>query len=169
MPGTGGAGPSVEERVRAELLTIRASVAGVHGSLVATSDGFLVSHDVPDLEPAQIAVLVATTRALANSATMSTGRGGFLEALARGGHGYLAVYAAGDNATMAVIGTSELNVGMLNYQAREIAARIATYSYEFRRWATPGPTPASARRAEAGDDVRSGTAQVLPTRRSSPA
>ena len=38
---------------------------------------------------------------------------------------------------MAVIGTPRLNVGMLQYQVRDIIARIASYSTEFGTWAAP--------------------------------
>jgi uncharacterized protein len=134
MPTPRTVTPPLEERVRAELELIRSNVVGVHGSLVATSDGFLVAHDVPDLEPTEIAALVATTRALATRTTAAAGRGEFREALARGSHGYLAAYAAGTNAIVAVIGTNELNVGMLHFQTREIIERIAANSPEFRKW-----------------------------------
>jgi predicted regulator of Ras-like GTPase activity (Roadblock/LC7/MglB family) len=143
MPTPRTVTPPLEERVRAELELIRSNVVGVHGSLVATSDGFLVAHDVPDLEPTEIAALVATTRALATRTTAAAGRGEFREALARGSHGYLAAYAAGTNAIVAVIGTNELNVGMLHYQTREIIERIAANSPEFRKW----PSGESGRQA----------------------
>jgi uncharacterized protein len=122
------------ERLHAELERIRANVAGVHGSVVATSDGFLVAHDVPDLEPTEIAALAATTRALATRTTLAAGRGEFRETMARGSGGYLATYAAGSNAIVAVIGTNDLNVGMLRYRARDIIARIAANAPEFRNW-----------------------------------
>jgi predicted regulator of Ras-like GTPase activity (Roadblock/LC7/MglB family) len=138
MPTSRAATPPLEERVRAELKLIRSNVVGVHGSLVATSDGFLVAHDVPDLEPTEIAALVATTRALATRTTSAAGRGEFREALARGSQGYLAAYAAGTNAIVAVIGTNELNVGMLHFQTREIIERIAANSPEFRKWPSGG-------------------------------
>lgn len=122
--------PPAADRIRAELERIRASVVGVHGSLAATSDGLLVAHDVPDREPVQIAALVATTLAVASRATLATGRGQFREAVARGSDGYLAVYAAGESAIVAVIGTTGLNVGMLQYQARDIIERVALLSAE---------------------------------------
>jgi predicted regulator of Ras-like GTPase activity (Roadblock/LC7/MglB family) len=50
---------SVEDLVRTELKQIRTHVAGVRGSLVATSDGLVVAHDIPDVEPTQIAALAA--------------------------------------------------------------------------------------------------------------
>ena len=42
-----------------ELRRIRHNVPGVRGSIAATSDGLLIAHDVHDIEPTQIAALVA--------------------------------------------------------------------------------------------------------------
>ena len=128
---------SVEDQVKAELKQIRANVAGVRGSLVATSDGLVVAHDIPDIEPTQIAALAAATLAVARRATLATECGTFREAVARGSDGYLAVYAAGDSAIVAVIGTSGLNVGMLQYRAREIIERIAAHSSQIGALAAP--------------------------------
>lgn len=128
---------SVEKRVFAELRALRAKVTGVYGSLVATSDGLLVAHDIPNMEPTRVAALVATTLGLAGQATQATGRGPFREAVARGESGYLAVYAAGSSAVVAVIGENEMNIGMLHYEARDMIERITIYSAEFTRWAGP--------------------------------
>ena len=128
---------TVEDIVLRELRSLRDNVVGVHGSLVATSDGLLVTHDIPDMEPTRIAAIVAATLGLAGQATMATGRGGFREAVARGYHGYLVVYAAGRNAVVAVLGDNELNVGMLHYEMRDMIGRITAYSAEFARWASP--------------------------------
>jgi predicted regulator of Ras-like GTPase activity (Roadblock/LC7/MglB family) len=155
------AAASLVDRVHAELELIRSNVSGVYGSLVATSDGFLIAHDVPDLEPTEIAALVATTRALATRTTNATGRGEFREALARGSKGYLAAYAAGVNAIVAVIGTNELNIGLLHLQTREIIARIAVHSPEFRKWATTG----GAAPAEQSLPRRAASPSALPRRR----
>jgi uncharacterized protein len=173
MPAARTTAPPLEDRLRAELEHIRSSVAGVHGSLVATSDGFLVAHDVPDLEPTEIAALVATTRALASRTTSATGRGEFREALARGSQGYLAAYAAGSNAIVAVIGTNDLNIGMLHLQTREIVARIAATSPELRKWmsgganqpgaGSPGSGPAGG--PSPGSAGGPGTPPPLPKRR----
>ncbi len=51
MPAARKAKPAVQHPIQAKLRLIRASVAGVHGSLVATTDGPLVAHDGPGLEP----------------------------------------------------------------------------------------------------------------------
>jgi len=63
MPAVRKSRRSVEEGVRTELQQIRAQVAGVRGSLVATSDGLVVAHDIPDVEPTQIAGRRAMTDA----------------------------------------------------------------------------------------------------------
>ena len=141
---------TVEDLVLTELRSLRDSVVGVHGSLVATSDGLLVTHDIPDMEPTRIAAIVAATLGLASQATQATGRGGFREAVARGGTGYLVVYAAGRNAVVAVLGDNELNVGMLHYEMRDMIVRIAGYSADFGRWADP-ETFARALRALNGE------------------
>jgi hypothetical protein len=177
--------PPVQDRVRTELQLIKTTVAGVRGSLVATSDGLVVAYDVPDLEPTQIAALAAATLSLASRATLATGLGSFREAVARGSDGYLAVYAAGISAIVAVIGTSNLNLGMLHYQARDIIDRVAEYSVEFGALTAPVPArrpaadpagpagapggPAGAPGGPAGAAGAAGAATrpVLPRRRSS--
>lgn len=128
MPALRKSRSAVEDDVRAELELIRANVAGVRGSLAATIDGLVVAHDLPDVEPTQLAALAAATFSLASRATLLTGCGNFREAVSRGSDGYLAVYAAGDRAIVAVVGTSSLNVAMLQYRAREFIARIAAYA-----------------------------------------
>lgn len=167
MPALRKGSPSVEDKVRAELALIRAQVAGVRGSLAATSDGLVFAHDVPDIEPTQIAAISAATLALASRATVTTGCGTFREAVARGSDGYLAVYAAGDSAIVAVVGTSSLNVGMLQYRAREIIDRIASYANQMGGRAAPATPRPSTRTtsAAAAKQTRSADGPPLPRRR----
>jgi uncharacterized protein len=136
---------TVQDLLHAEFRHIRANVAGVHGSVIATSDGFLVAHDVPDLDSTDVAALLAASRSLASRGVTLTGRGQFREVISRGSHGYVAVYAAGDNAIVGVIGNAELNVAMLHYRVHDVLARVATYASEFGRWATPERPPVQQR------------------------
>jgi len=139
---------TVAERLRHELGLIKESIAGVHGSIVATSDGFLVSHDVPGLDPTDLAALLSATKAVTSQGITATGRGQFREAISRGTHGYLAVYAAGDSAIVAVIGDSELNIAMLHFRVRDIIDRIAGYTAEFKRWSSTPVRGSYARQAD---------------------
>ena len=120
-----------------ELQRIRNNVPGVRGSITATTDGLLVAFDVHRLEPTQIAALVAATHAVAVRASLSTECGQLQEVITRGRDGYLAVYAAGDAAIVAVLGTTELNVAMLNFQARTMIERIAELAAEVARTRLP--------------------------------
>jgi predicted regulator of Ras-like GTPase activity (Roadblock/LC7/MglB family) len=182
MPALRKSRSSVEDDVRAELELIRANVPGVRGSLAATIDGLVVAHDLPDIEPTQLAALAAATFSLASRATMLTGCGNFREAVARGSEGYLAVYAAGDRAIVAVMGTSSLNVAMLQYRARQFIERVAAHAAQIGgRQAAPqadasaktDPSAktarADARAAPAGDqapaDIRPAAVPALPARR----
>lgn len=158
MTGSRDQAATPEELIRTELTSIKDNVAGVHGSVMATSDGLLVTHDVPDLEPSQVAALAATTHALAFRATLATGRGQFCETLTRGTHGYLAVYAIGDGAIVAIIGSPQLNVGMLQYHVREVIERLARHTAHLpvRTAAAPGPKSPEA-----------GAGRPMPRRRTS--
>jgi hypothetical protein len=145
MPAVRKSGPNLEDQVRAQLQLLRSQVPGVRGSLAATSDGLVFAHDVPGLEPTQIAAISAATLGLASRATLATGCGSFREAVARGSDGYLAVYAAGDGAIVAVVGTASLNVGMLHYRAREIIDRIAAFATQSAARVAPAATRAATR------------------------
>jgi hypothetical protein len=135
---------SVTDQIADELRLIRKNVPGVRGSIAATADGLLVAHDVHGLEPTQIAALVAAMHAVAVRASLSTECGRFREAITRGSDGYLAVYAAGPAAIVAVLGVSDLNIGMLNFQARKMIDHIAEHATALIRPAHPypaGPQP----------------------------
>jgi predicted regulator of Ras-like GTPase activity (Roadblock/LC7/MglB family) len=167
MPAAQKSGPSLQDQVQAQLQLIRNQVAGVRGSLAATSDGLVFAHDVPDLEPSEIAAISAATLSLASRATLASGCGSFREAVSRGSNGYLAVYAAGDSAIVAVIGTSSLNLGLLQFRAREIIDRIAAYSTQIGAWAAPARTAARAGAAPPPRQARGteGAPAALPRRR----
>jgi len=161
MPAMQRGQHAVEGRLQSEFRQIKANVVGVHGTVVATSDGFLVAHDVPDLDPTDLAALLAASRALASQGIAATGRGQFREAISRGTDGYLAVYAAGSNAIVAVIGDPELNVGLLHLLVHDSVERIASYTAEFGRWAAaPGHSTVPAGRGTSSD-----SASGLPVRR----
>jgi hypothetical protein len=126
---------------------IRQNVPGIRGSITATRDGLLVAHDAGDLEPTGIAALVAALHAVAGRASLSTEGGQLREVISRGSDGYLAVYAAGNAAIVAVLGTNDMNVAMLNLQARRMIDRIAEHSAGLVK--SPPSSPAAP---AAGDD-----------------
>jgi predicted regulator of Ras-like GTPase activity (Roadblock/LC7/MglB family) len=159
---------ALTDQIGAELKLIREQVPGVRGSVAATSDGILIAHDVHDLEPTQIAALVATIHAVAVRAALSTESGQLRDVITRASDGYLAVYAAGRAAIVAVLGTTELNVAILNYQTRSIIDRVADHLSNIARrpQTNPGYPPTTPWVPQEQPDA-DGTAP-LPARRSSP-
>jgi hypothetical protein len=105
------------------------------------------------LEPTQVAALVAATHAVAVRASLSTECGQLKEVVSRGSDGYLAVYAAGRGGPVivAVLGSNELNVAMLNFQARKTIDRIAQHSAGLARRPRAG-SPASPKPARPKPD-----------------
>ena len=155
--------PAVIDPITDQLRLFRKNVPGIRGSITATSDGLLVAHDVHGLEPTQIAALVAATHAVAVRASLSTECGQLKEVITRGSEGYLAVYAAGGTAIVAVLGTTDLNVAMLNFQARRMIERVAEHSAGLARRPRADVSAASGARGQ-DDDGREG-GEPLPARR----
>ncbi|MCK7626341.1 roadblock/LC7 domain-containing protein [Streptomyces sp. RS10V-4] len=111
--------------VRAELRALRDHVRQLHGGMVASADGMVIAHDLPDIEPDGLAALTAAAIGVATRLTDATGQGGFEESLTRGSRGYVAAYAAGNRAVLTAVAGPDTNVGRLHLQARRTAARIA--------------------------------------------
>ena len=155
--------PPVTDPVAEELRLIRNTVPGVRGSITASTDGLLVAHDMHGLEPTQVAALVAATHAVAVRASLSTECGQLKEVITRGSDGYLAVYAAGGTAIVAVLGTAELNVAMLNFRARKMIERIAENSAGLAR--RPQARPAAGPGAPGPQGDGRGGGEPLPARR----
>ena len=129
---------SVEDEVLRELNELRSSVSGVEGCVVSTSDGLLVAHVLPEEEQSQVAALIATMTAVARQAVLLTGRGELLEAAIRGTSGYLAVYAVGDSAVLAVLGRPNVNIALLQLRTRPVVIRLDALASGFNRFAA-GP------------------------------
>lgn len=133
------AGPAVEQRTLAQLQRLRNQVSGINGSMVATSDGLLVTYDMLDLEPSHAAAVIATMLSVVREAARLMGRGQLREAVVHGSTGYVAVFAVGAEAVLAVLGDRDLNVGMLHYQTREAVRHLERDADQFRRFAISLP------------------------------
>jgi predicted regulator of Ras-like GTPase activity (Roadblock/LC7/MglB family) len=143
---------TVEDQVLKELGALRSSVSGVDGALVATSDGLLVAHVLPEQEQSQVAALISTLMGLARPAVEITGRGELLEAAIHGSGGYLAVYAVGESAVLAVLGRADLNIALLQLRTRPVVERLAGLAGGFARFTT-GPLVSAAEPLSLESDV----------------
>jgi predicted regulator of Ras-like GTPase activity (Roadblock/LC7/MglB family) len=122
---------AVEALVADQLALLQQEVRAIRGSLVATSDGLLVASNLPDDQPEQLAALTSTLVGLADYAIEVTRTGTLIEAVARGTGGYLAAYALGEVAALAVVGDADLNVAMLHHKTRPVVERLVALSDRF--------------------------------------
>jgi predicted regulator of Ras-like GTPase activity (Roadblock/LC7/MglB family) len=129
---------SVESEVAEELTALRAAVGGVDGAIVATSDGLLVAHMLPDVEQSQTAALISAVVGLARHAVELTGRGELREASIRGTSGHVVIFAVGDTAVLAVMTGLEANLALLQLRARPVVRRLTVLAPRFVHF-TPHP------------------------------
>ncbi|MFF2013471.1 roadblock/LC7 domain-containing protein [Streptomyces sp. NPDC058195] len=117
----------------------------VSGSLVAGTDGLVLAHDAPEIEPDTVAALTASALGVAVRMTEAADRGGFGEFLVRGESGCLAAYAAGDSAVLTLFAEDRIDIDRLRAEGRRAAARIgALIDAPAHHVAYPPPTTPSA-------------------------
>ncbi|WP_245839083.1 roadblock/LC7 domain-containing protein [Nocardia donostiensis] len=123
-------GPDPNAAVLNQLRALRERVPGLTGSLVASSDGLLVAHDLPaHIEPSGMAALAASQLSLSHRLATTAHGGGFNDVVVHGTDGYVVVYAAGW-ASLTVLAAPEVNVGRLHLESRPAARAIAHYLAE---------------------------------------
>lgn len=126
--GTGKATTEAEVAVLAEIRTLRGRIAHLTGSLVASSDGLLVAHDLPPtIEPAGMAALTTAQLSLSHRLALTAHGGAFHEVVIRGTDGYIVIYSAGPTASLTVLTGPAVNVGRLHLESRPIARNIADH------------------------------------------
>jgi uncharacterized protein len=114
------------QSVRDELAALRQQLTGVRGCVIAGVDGLLILHDsMTGFEPHDVAALAAGAYGISRTTGSVLGQGGFSEVTIRSQNGYLAVYAVGELALLAVIGDSGSNIARLHLEARPVTQRLA--------------------------------------------
>jgi predicted regulator of Ras-like GTPase activity (Roadblock/LC7/MglB family) len=114
-----------DQAVYAELAALRYQVPGVLGCVVAGVDGLLVLHDTgTGTEPHDVAALAAGAHGISRTTGAVLHQGGFTEVTIHNQDGYLAVYAIGELALLAVLGDGGLNIARLHLEARSVTPRL---------------------------------------------
>ncbi|MBL1079855.1 roadblock/LC7 domain-containing protein [Nocardia sp. 2] len=111
-----------------ELHGLRERVPQLTGSLVASIDGLLITHDLPaHIEPNGMAALTASQLSLSHRLVTTAHGGGFHEVVVRGSGGHVVIYAAGWTAALTVLAAPTVNVGRLHLESRPLARAIADH------------------------------------------
>ncbi|MBW0269835.1 hypothetical protein ATM97_01535 [Nocardia sp. MH4] len=119
--------PERNTAVLAELKSLRERVPRLTGSVVASSDGLLIEHDLPPhIEPAGMAAMAAAQLSLSYRLATTAHGGGFNEVVVLGTEGQVVIYAAGYT-SLTVLAGPEVNVGRLHLESRPVARAIAEH------------------------------------------
>lgn len=124
-PTEGSPGMSKQEELALVIREIRRSIPELHGVMIASTDGLAIASDFPDAEAERVAAMAATALGLGKRITDRTGLGGLQETVVRGDHGYLVVYAAGENAVLVMSGPVTSNLGLMRIEARSASRAVS--------------------------------------------
>ena len=109
------------------LMTLRGSMPELRGALVATADGLPIAQSFSDATDAgRVAAMAATALGLGKRINDTLGAGNLSEMSVSGLNGQVFIYAAGRKGVLAVVTPSQMNLGLLNMEARDAAQDVAS-------------------------------------------
>jgi hypothetical protein len=106
------------------LENLESKVSGqVIGSLIASSDGFLINSTLRDDNSEQVAAMVATTTGVGRRMTSTLDAGGLTETTITGEDRIILLYLVGQEGVLGVIAKPGANIALINMNAREAAKK----------------------------------------------
>jgi predicted regulator of Ras-like GTPase activity (Roadblock/LC7/MglB family) len=105
-------------------------LVAVQGSVVASTDGMIIAHDLAEtnaygVEPETLAALAAANLGLSQRIADTASHGELRAAVISSAFGHVATYAAGEYALLAVLARAEARVDALHAEAYRVAGRVA--------------------------------------------
>jgi predicted regulator of Ras-like GTPase activity (Roadblock/LC7/MglB family) len=116
---------SKQQELARVIYDMRRSIPELHGVMIASTDGLPISHDFPESEAERVAAMAATALGLGKRITERNNLGGLQETVVRGDHGYVVVYAAGDNGILVMSGPITSNLGLMRIEARSASSIVS--------------------------------------------
>jgi uncharacterized protein len=109
---------------------LRARRPDIEGSIVATTDGMVVAHDLGGtetygIEPEGVAALAAVNLGLSQRIADTASHGVLQETVIRGAFGLVVTYVVGDRALLTVLVRPAGDLDALHADAREVALAVA--------------------------------------------
>ncbi len=116
--------------ILAELRAMRGDIYQIEGSIVATTDGIVIAHDLGATEtygvaPEGVAALSAVNLGLSQRIVDTASHGNLQETAVRGSFGQVLTYPAGSRALLTVLVKADVNADGLHTLARQVADRVA--------------------------------------------
>ncbi|MEU6074656.1 roadblock/LC7 domain-containing protein [Micromonospora sp. NPDC047074] len=123
-----------------ELLGLRRRRPEVTGTVLAGTDGLLISSDLPATDATHLAALAAASFGLGHRVADTAGRGEFRESVVRTSAGAVVTYPVGSNALLTLVAEGTADLEALHTDARAVARRAGSVLDARRRiGATPVP------------------------------
>jgi predicted regulator of Ras-like GTPase activity (Roadblock/LC7/MglB family) len=99
----------------------------IEAAAVVSADGLpMASALPPHVEEDRLAAMSAAILTLGERAAMGLGKGGLAQVFVEGEDGYVVLMAAGGNAVLVAVTSRGAKVGLLLFEMRRAAARVAT-------------------------------------------
>ena len=117
---------TVNPAVLDELDNLRVRLPELSFSVLATTDGMVVAHDAPGIEPDSLAALAAAHHALARRFAHAVDHGALRESVVECDAGYITTYTAGPNALLTLVSTGGANLALVHHEARRCVRRLVT-------------------------------------------
>lgn len=116
---------STLEQLKTLLNELDASVSGqIQGSLIASSDGFLISDTLSGSDDAdRVAAMVATTVGVGRRMANTLGAGALSETSISGDQRLIQLYLIGESGVLAVVAPTGSNIALINISARKTAEK----------------------------------------------
>ena len=116
--------------ILAELHAMRGDIYEIEGSVVATTDGLVIAHDLGasetfGVEPEGVAALSAVNLGLSQRIADTASHGHLQETVVRGAFGQVMTYPAGDRALLTVLVKAGSSTDGLRVLAHRVAERVA--------------------------------------------
>jgi hypothetical protein len=97
----------------------------IQGSLLASTDGFLIASTLREDNADRIAAMVATTTGVGNRMADVLDAGDLSETSIQGANRIILLYRAGEQGVLAVVAKTGSNVALINMSARETAEQVS--------------------------------------------
>ncbi|MFI0797251.1 roadblock/LC7 domain-containing protein [Micromonospora rubida] len=124
-----------------ELWGLRRRRPEVAGTVLAGTDGLLISSDLPTTDATHLAALAAASFGLGNRVADTVRHGEFQETMVRTARGCVVTYPAGQHALLTLVTAAGADLETLHVEAREVADRAGSVFDRQRTAVVPGPVP----------------------------
>lgn len=108
-----------------EVITgLRSAIAELREVLIASTDGLAIAHSQGAIDANRVAAMAAATLGVGKRISTTLELGEMRETTVKSGNGQVFLYAIGDKGVLVLIAQADANVGLINLEARDAAAKL---------------------------------------------